>query len=48
LKATFNPIKPSEYNVKLPIYLDDQFDKPYMHLEMAGVGAVAKLLFDRK
>jgi hypothetical protein len=29
LKFTFNPIEKNDYDVKLPIYIDSNPDKPY-------------------
>ena len=48
LRATFNPMHAKEYQVKLPVYLDDNENEPYMNLEIIGFGAEPKLTFDRK
>ena len=36
-----------EYDISLPIYLDGNLDKPYQEIQLKGVGATPRILFDR-
>lgn len=47
IRVSFNPIEPKEYNLKVPLYLDGQMDKPYLVIELKGEGTEPKLFFDR-
>jgi hypothetical protein len=48
VRVTFNPLEPEEYVAKVPLYLDDEKDKPYLLIEFRGEGADAKIFFDRR
>jgi hypothetical protein len=48
VRVTFNPHEPIEYVVKIPLFLDDEKDKPYLMIEFRGEGADAKIYFDRR
>ena len=48
VRVTFNPTDPKEYVTRIPLYLDDENDKPYLEIEFRGEGADAKIYFDRR
>lgn len=51
IKASFNPFAPDQYDVSVPLYIDDpelQSNLPYVNLVLSGEGAFPKLIFDRK
>lgn len=47
LRVGFSPVAIGDYEVKVPIYLNDK-PQPYSYLTLKGEGAHPKLLFDRK
>jgi len=47
IQFAFVPWEINTYDIKLPIYLDDEFDKPYQELQLKGIGALPRILFDR-
>lgn len=48
LKATFNPLEIGEFSRTIPLYIENDFSKPYLELNLKGVGAGPKLMFDRR
>ena len=48
IKATFNPIEFGEFNRSIPLYIENDFSKPYLELHIKGTGASPKLMFDRR
>jgi hypothetical protein len=48
LRVTFNPHDAIEYCEKIPLYLDGEIQKPYLTIELRGMGAEAKIFFDRR
>ena len=48
VRVTFNPQDPIEYVARIPLYLDDEKEKPYLVIEFRGEGADAKIYFDRR
>lgn len=47
VRVTFNPLLPTEYDAKIPLYLGDSTE-PYLLMEIKGEGADAKIFFDRR
>jgi len=48
IRVTFNPHDAVEYCDKIPLYLNDEHEKPYLTIELRGQGAEAKIFFDRR
>ena len=48
VRVTFNPTDPKEYVTRIPLYLDEEQEKPYLEIEFSGEGADAKIYFDRR
>lgn len=48
VRVTFNPLEPIEYFCKVPLFLDNEKEKPYLMVEFKGEGADAKIFFDRR
>jgi hypothetical protein len=48
LRVTFNPHEAIPYETKVPLYLDDETEKPYLVMTFQGEGADAKIFFDRR
>jgi hypothetical protein len=48
VRVTFNPHEAIEYSTKVPLFLDDETEKPYLTIEFKGQGAEAKIFFDRR
>jgi hypothetical protein len=48
VRVTFNPHEPTEYVAKIPLFLDNDKEKPYLVIEYRGEGADAKIYFDRR
>ena len=48
IRVTFNPLEPREYGEKVPIYIENDFSKPYLVLELKGEGTEPKIFFDRR
>jgi len=48
IRVTFNPLEPIEYFEKVPLYLDDETEKPYLIIELRGEGTEPKIFFDRR
>eukprot|EP01022_Parablepharisma_sp_SALTPOND_P034835 TRINITY_DN931_c0_g1_i1.p1 TRINITY_DN931_c0_g1~~TRINITY_DN931_c0_g1_i1.p1 ORF type:complete len:1690 (-),score=186.44 TRINITY_DN931_c0_g1_i1:61-5130(-) len=44
----FNPQAHKEYIKKVPLYVDDVLDRPYLEFEMRGRGTTPKLVYDKK
>ena len=48
LKASFNPTEPGEYFQKAPLYLNNEYLKPYVEIFIKGYGSSPKLCFDKR
>ena len=48
MRVTFNPHEPTEYVTKVPLFLDNEKEIPYLIMELRGEGADAKIYFDRR
>jgi hypothetical protein len=41
VRVTFNPHEPTEYVTKIPLFLDNEKEVPYLIMELRGEGADA-------
>ncbi len=48
IKATFNPTEIGEFVRTVPLFIENDFSKPYLEINLKGVGAGPKLMFDRR
>lgn len=48
IKASFNPLEVGEFSKTIPLYIDNDFAKPYLEIVLRGNGAAPKLMFDRR
>ena len=48
LRVMFNPTRQDTFVKKVPLYVDNKLDVPYMEIEMRGKGTTPKLTYDKK